>query len=137
MRHLPNAAKATLLLFALGALLHLYEVARAESDIDAGSLLFLGVFFLWSCLPYLMWTYVAVVKEKPVLALGAALLILVADLYAYYTVFVHPTRSTAALGLLFIPLWNLLLIGPAGAAISWLFTKSVQRFSHRAKHKET
>lgn len=137
MRHLPITAKATLSLFALGVLLHLYEVAQAESATDAGSLLFLGVFFLWSCLPYLVWTYVAVVKEKPVLAVGAASLIFVADLYAYYSVFIHPTRSTAALGLLFVPLWNLLLIGPAGAAISWLLTKSVQRFLHRAKHKET
>lgn len=45
---------------------------------------------------------------------------LAADVFMHYSVFVAPKGSTAALGLLFMPLWNLLLIGPAGALLCWL-----------------
>jgi hypothetical protein len=37
----------------------------------------------------------------------------------HYVVFVQPTGSTAALGLLFMPLWNLLLLGPIGLLVVW------------------
>ena len=42
---------------------------------------------------------------------------------AFYSAFIHPTSSTAALGLLFMPLWNLLFFAPVGALLGWLISK--------------
>jgi len=118
------AARATLTLCALGVVLHAYEAARAVVDrssgaIDFGGFMFLVGFLLWSCLPYAIWVYVAVVQRQPAPALGCAVGSLFFDLWVHYSVFIGPTRSTAALALLFAPVWNLILFGPLGAAISW------------------
>lgn len=115
-------------------MLHIYEVIHGAIDrdgpaYDAGNLLFLGGFILWSCLPYLACAFVAVVKKKPLFALGGALGTFAFDLYMYYSVFIHPVSSTSALGLLFAPLWNLLLFGPLGAALFWLVASLLRKFS--------
>lgn len=106
---------------AFGVLLHLYTVAFRTDGTGRGivDLLFLVGFLLWSCLPYLIWIIVAILKEQPKPALGAILGTLAFDLYVHFSVFVAPESSTAALGLLFAPLWNLILFGPLGAVISW------------------
>ena len=52
--------------------------------------------------------------------LGGAAASLLADIYMHYSVFVAPKGSTAALGLLALPIWNLLVIGPAGAVLLWI-----------------
>jgi len=105
----------------LGVLLHVYTVLFKS---DGGALDFAGVIFLiglllWSCLPYVIWASVAVWRNQPKPAVGAAIGMLVFDCYTYYCVFIAPTGSTAAVGLLFAPRWNLLVIGPLSAVVSW------------------
>jgi hypothetical protein len=53
-------------------------------------------------------------------ALAGALIALLFDLLAHYQVFVHPTSSTAALALVFTPLWNTLIFSPIAMVLAWL-----------------
>jgi len=117
---MPNSvstpAKFTLTLSAAGVLLHVYTaVFRA----DGGLSWFLLGLVLLSCLPYGIAAALTRARRAHMLALGWAIASLLADLYMHYSVFVAPKGSTAALGLLFMPIWNLLVIGPAGAVAVW------------------
>ena len=100
----------------LGVLLHLYT---AIFSAEGGVSLFLVGLFLWSCLPYAIAAAMALRPRLRVLALGAATASLVGDCYMHYAVFIAPKGSTAALGLLFMPLWNLCAVGPAGVVLAW------------------
>jgi len=117
---MPNSvstpAKFTLTLSAAGVLLHVYTaVFRA----DGGLSWFLLGLVLLSCPPYGIAAALTRARRAHLLALGWAIASLLADLYMHYSVFVAPKGSTAALGLLFMPIWNLLVIGPAGAVAVW------------------
>ena len=52
-------------------------------------------------------------------ARGFAAGALMGNLYTHYSVLIAPKGSTAELGLLCMPLRNLLVIGPVGALIGW------------------
>ncbi len=108
-------AKTALMLCAAGVALHLYT-AVFKASADAGASTFLVGLWLFSCAPYGI-AAVLVRRRRPVWALGAAAASLAADVFMHYSVFIAPKGSTAALGLLFMPLWNLLVIGPAGALV--------------------
>ncbi len=100
-----------------GVLLHLYTaIFKADGGVSA----FLVGLVLISCAPYAIAALLARSRRGEVLGLGAAAASLVADLYMHYSVFVAPKGSTAALGLLFMPIWNLVVVGPAGAALLWI-----------------
>jgi hypothetical protein len=109
----------------LGVALHAYT---ALFKAEGGFSTFLVGLFVWSCLPYAIAALVATRGRQPAMALGAALGALAGDLFMHYSVFVAPKGSTAPLGLLFMPLWNLLLLAPAGAAVAW----AVARWGRRA-----
>ena len=114
-----NPLKTTAMaLCGAGLVLHLYTALfKAEGGMGAAA--FLIGLFLWSCAPYAIAALLA--RGRRVLwGLGAAAACLVADGFMHYTVFVAPKGSKAALGLLFMPLWNLLVVGPAGALLCWL-----------------
>lgn len=114
----PTAKTMTLALCGAGVALHLYTaVFKAEGGL--GAVAFLIGLLLWSCTPYAIAAVLARGRHA-VWGLGAAAACLAADLFMHYTVFVAPKGSTAALGLLFMPLWNLLVVGPAGALLCWL-----------------
>lgn len=109
---------AALVLCGLGVALHLYT-ALFKAEGGMGAIAFLLGLFLWSCSPYAI--AAALSRGRFVVwGLGAAGACLAADLFMHYAVFIAPKGSTAALGLLFMPLWNLLAIGPAGALLFWL-----------------
>jgi hypothetical protein len=105
----------------LGVLLHVYTVLfKSDGGApDLAGVLFLISLLLWSCLPYVIWASVAVWRNQPKPAFGAAIGMLAFDCYTYYCVFIAPTGSTAALALLFAPLLNLVMIGPLSGAVSW------------------
>jgi hypothetical protein len=44
----------------------------------------------------------------------------IGDLLTHYAVFHNPQGSTAVIGLVAMPLWNLVLLMPAGGALGWL-----------------
>ena len=114
---LQRAALATC---GLGVALHAYT---ALFKAEGGFSTFLVGLVVWSCLPYAVAALVATRGKRPAIALGAALGALAGDLFMHYSVFVAPKGSTAALGLLFMPLWNLLLLAPAGAVVAWALAR--------------
>jgi len=121
---MPAQPTARLAFAACGAgvLLHLYTaVFKAEG----GASVFLLGLLLFSCAPYAIAALVAKMSRGPWLGLGAAAACLVADAFMHYSVFIAPKGSTAALGLLFMPVWNLVAVGPAGAILSWLMHRFV------------
>jgi hypothetical protein len=90
---------------------------------EDGAKIFLIGLVLLSCTPYVIAAVLALSRRGKVLGLGGAAAALLGDIYMHYSVFVAPKGSTAAVGLLAMPIWNLLMIGPAGAALLWLGSK--------------
>lgn len=114
----PTLHKSALTLCAAGVALHLYTVfVKADGGTGVGA--FLIGLFLWSCAPYAIAAVLAWRRLTP-WGLGAAAACLAGDVFMHYSVFVAPKGSTAAIGLLVMPFWNLVAIGPAGALLFWL-----------------
>ena len=115
----------TLLLFlpvVAGVLLHTYTMVFVAEGGMSGFLV--GV-FLWSCLPYAVASLLPSIQVKPGIPAGFAFGTLFGDLFMHYSAFISPKGSTAALGLLFMPLWNLALLGPLGALVAWAVLRIV------------
>ena len=111
-----------LLTIAAGCLLHLYNFAFKA---DGGWSLFVVGLFAFSLTPYAVAVMLARFGRMASSAVGFAAGALIGDLYMHYSVFIAPKGSTAALGLLFMPLWNLLIIGPVGALIGWAIARFI------------
>ena len=107
--HISVVAVAT-----LGVALHAYETFWLASDGPAFG------FFLWALVPYAMCLIVAMTSKSAIPPLAGAVIALLFDLLAHYQVFVHPTSSTAALTLVFTPLWNTLIFSPIAMVLAWL-----------------
>ena len=86
--------------------------------------------FAFSCLPYLAMFVLATSLKRPIPGAAGASAALIADAAMFWSVFIQPKGSTAALGLLFMPVWNLLLIAPAAAAVAFVVTRGLKRDSH-------
>jgi hypothetical protein len=115
-----NAALLTRVLCVLGVVLHIYQVSLASADAKPWVLFGLLIF---SCLTYVIAWFLSRYHSRYMLGLGIALACLVADIVMHYAVFIAPKGSTAALGLLALPFWNLLVTAPAGAGIGWLVAR--------------
>jgi hypothetical protein len=100
----------------LGVALHLYTAAF---EVEGGASAFLLGLVVFSVLPYAVAALLPRLRVSRVAASGYAFGALAGDAFMHYSAFVAPKGSTAALGLLFMPLWNLLLVGPAAALIAW------------------
>jgi hypothetical protein len=98
----------------LGIGLHLYEhAALSDNGFSPG-------FFLWSVLPYGVCIAGLTMAWNPLSLAFAATVALVFDLFAHYSVFVHPTSSTAPLVLLFMPIYDTVLWIPAAMLLAHL-----------------
>jgi hypothetical protein len=86
--------------------------------------------FAFSCAPYLAMLVLATPLKQPIPGAAGASAALLADAAMFWSVFIQPKGSTAALGLLFMPIWNLLVIAPAVAAVAFVFTRGPKRDSH-------
>jgi hypothetical protein len=75
--------------------------------------------WLWSLAPYIVGGLVLLLFKRPHATAGALLVPAILDAGNFYSVFIHPTSSTAGLGMLFAPLWNLAVFVPLGGAIGW------------------
>lgn len=99
--------------FALHAYIGIFEV-------DGGPGAFTLGLFAWSCTPYLGCLLVArLLGNGRLPAFCGALAALLGDLANFYAVFMSPTSSTAALGLLVVPLLNLVVLAPAGILLGY------------------
>jgi hypothetical protein len=109
---------------AAGVLLHLYTVIFQA---DGGLSLFGLGLLAYSLVPYAVATALARYPRTAAGATGFATGALVGDLYMHYLAFIAPMSSTAALGLLVAPFWNLVLLRPVGAAIGWAVIRPAGR----------
>ncbi len=113
---------------AAAGLLHLYTMAfKAEGG---WSPFVLGL-LAFSLIPYVVAVVLARFRTTASSAFGFAAGALLGDLFMHYSVFIAPKGSTAALGLLFMPIWNLLLLGPVGALLAWVSARLVGRRSSK------
>ena len=113
--------KVVILPALIAGALHGYEHFYLDSG-DAG----IG-WLMWPMLGYAILIFVGCIPLLSVPA-GAAMAVLLAiDLLVHYDVFIAPKSSTAALALMFVPLWNILVFGPAAFLIAWLAQRSRQR----------
>lgn len=111
---------------SLGVLLHVYAIAFLTERSLSWFPLALLVF---SASPYAIAAWLSAKPRWGIPALGGAVACLAADVYVHYSVFVAPKSSTAAIGLVAMPLCNLVLVGPLGAALLW----SVHRLCTRRR----
>jgi hypothetical protein len=79
--------------------------------------------FAWSLAPYALAVLIVVITRRPLLGIVPASLALMLDLYTFLAVRYVSHSSTAALAFLAVPLWNLLLVVPAGATGAFLWLK--------------
>ncbi len=106
---------------SLGVVLHLYTgFFRGDGGFD----LFKAKLLFFSCVPYFICTIIVFLKKDDIIVLFGAGFPLVLDLFMHYSVFINPTSSTAALGLLFMPIWNIVVFMPLG----FLFGFCLKRF---------
>ena len=117
-----QSAQARLLiaLVAAGVGLHGYTaVFEAADGVDA----FVVGLFAWSCLPYLLCLWVGRRGKSPLPGVLGSGAVLVVDSVFFYSVFVSPQSSTAAIGLLFAPLVNLIAAVPLGMLVGFLLSR--------------
>jgi hypothetical protein len=100
----------------LGVGLHVYENTQSDSAFSAG-------WVLWSSVPYGVCLLVSSFGATRMPAAVAAAVALALDLFAHFTVFVHPTSSRASLALIFVPIWSAMVFVPAAIVLSWLVLK--------------
>ena len=93
--------------------LHAYEQCVKSADPSFGWL-------IWSLIPYALCLFVLSRSASSIPAALGVSVALAFDFLAHYEVFVSPTSSTAALALLFGPLWNMLLFSPLTMLAAWL-----------------
>lgn len=108
-------------LIAFGLLLHAF-VGLFKSE--AGPNTFSLGLMVWSWLPYLVGLTLLIWLRNSIIPLAGIIGPLILDLVNYYSVFIAPGSSTAALGLLWMPLWNLVIVEPVGLLIGWLLSKT-------------
>ena len=97
---------------ALGALVAAGVALHGWHAIGASGA-FALVLFAGSLIPYALCLLAGLVPTLRGPALVAACVVLAVDAYAHYATYVAPSSSTAALVLLFAPLWNVLVFAPA------------------------
>lgn len=79
--------------------------------------------FFWCALPFAVAAMIGVYPHLRAIAVGMASATLITTLYSHYVFFVEPGPTSDRLGLIFLPAFNLFLIGPAGGLIAWLVVR--------------
>ncbi|MBK9956246.1 MAG: hypothetical protein IPP18_14250 [Rhodocyclaceae bacterium] len=102
---------------ALGVVLHTYEQTLSSAGAS-------GAWLLWALVPYVVCTAASVVPVTRLPVISGVLAALAIDLLVHYQVFVSPGSSTAALALIFAPLWSSLLVVPVAILVSWLVIRA-------------
>lgn len=114
-------SKASLIVpVALGLLLLAWEFALQvpQSSIEMAALI-----FLWSSLPFAVAMLIGLFPKRRAFAIGFVSGTLLTTLFGHYLYFIAPDESGRIWGLVFIPLFNLFPVGPAGGLIAWLLTR--------------
>jgi len=108
------------LLFGLALGLHGYEnLSHGSGSLVLG---FLG----WALAPHVLALVLSCFRATRLPAVAGAAAALLLDAWTFHAVFIAPTSSTAALALIWIPLWNILIVVPVATWIAWLFNRRRQ-----------
>src|SRR5690242_18881078 len=97
----PHPAVYAILVIAIAV--HAYHHLTSESSPG---------FFAWALVPYAVALTIACFRGARIAVAAGAALALALDVWTYYVV-AHPTSSTAGLALLWMPLWNAIIVVPA------------------------
>ena len=100
---------------ATAAVLHGYEHAVLSESAD-------WLFFLWAMAPYVACLLVLILSSTGLHVVIAAGISLVMDTYMHYAV-VTSDNSTAVLGYLWMPLWNLIIFVPLTMCITLIVAR--------------
>ena len=114
-------------LIAFGLVLHSYILAYGLKNSGQAGVSFSMGLWLLSIAPYLIAASLVWFFRRPHAGLGAVTMPPFLDAGMFYSVFIHPSSSTAALGLLFMPLWNLFVFLPLGALIGWWYGRRARQ----------
>lgn len=109
------------LLLAVAPTLHV--AATSHHETPAAQRFVLGL-MLWNLAP-LVPPFVWPLARRPLLATAWLVACALVDVYAYWAVVVHPTSSTSALLYLFLPLYELLGVGPMAIGGTWLVLRGL------------
>jgi len=97
---------------ALAILLHGYENLALSSD---G---FSTTWLLWALFPYGLVLALSCFEGTRKASIAGAVVALLVDGLVHYDVFISPQSSTAALALIWIPIWNTILFVPVATLIA-------------------
>lgn len=112
---LPHSFVMGITFIAAG--LHAYEqIYQSAGNPSPG-------YWLWSMMPYALCLVLSSFSYIRISTILGAALSLAFDLWGYYVVFINPQSSTAALALLFIPLWSTIIVIPLGTYVAWLIIR--------------
>jgi hypothetical protein len=103
---------AVLLTALPGVALHVYEQVAKSTGFSPGWL-------AWSLFPYVACAAAAAVPACRLPAIAGVVVVLAFDLFIHYSVFVQPRGSTAALAMIFAPLWSTLVFAPLTMLVAW------------------
>lgn len=117
------ASVIAVVLMLFGLTLHTYTEFVQATSFSSG-------FWLLSLGPYICAAIILFLLRRPYVAAGALVLPALLDAGAYYSALIHPQSSSAGLGLLFVPIWNLLLFAPLGGVLGWLVGRRSARRNH-------
>jgi hypothetical protein len=109
---------------AFGLIIHVYTyIFKAQNKFDFETFGFL----LMALMPYIICLIIILTKNNSVMPLTGSILPLLIDTFTYYSVFIKPSSSTASLALLWMPIWNMLLILPLGLLIGYGIEKDIKK----------
>jgi hypothetical protein len=98
---------------ALAVLLHGYENLARSSDVSYG-------WFVWALLPYGLVLALSCFRGTREASIAGGVVALLLDGLVHYDVFVNPQGSTAALALIWIPIWSTLIFVPIATLVARL-----------------
>ena len=112
------------LLILLSALPHLYVTGVGLRE--AGPSAFLLGVLLWNLAPVAVGGLLAY-SRAPHRGVGWLLATMAASLWAVWIGLLRPQGSTGSLIFLFLPLWNMIVVGPAGMLLAVLGVRHTPR----------
>lgn len=80
-------------------------------------------FFIWGLSPYALCALISSIGTLRAAPVAGGALALAVDLLVHVEVFIAPQGSTSALLLVFVPLWNNLVLVPVGTIVAWLILR--------------
>jgi hypothetical protein len=112
---------ATLTAVTIGISLHVFvAVADFAGQVPALSFALLA----WASLPYLIGILLMFGVRRPIISLCAVLAPLIVDVMDIGSTYIAPHSSTAGLNLLWIPLWNMIVVQPTACFIAWILVRT-------------